>query len=163
LNRNYAYDWSKPGASGNPCSDTYYGTAAFSGTEVAVIRDLLASYKGDLISYWDIHAYSGLWMSPWGSVCNLPPNYQTMLANMQASVTAVRAVNGNAYDFGSICQTIYQASGGSTDYSFAADGVIHSYAVEASGTSFTPAPSNIPYIGSEIYAGVLTSIGLYKP
>ncbi len=33
LNRNFAYGWSGPGASGEPCSDAYYGEYAFSATE----------------------------------------------------------------------------------------------------------------------------------
>jgi len=165
LNRNYAFEWSKPGASGNPCSDTYYGPSGGSGPEVSHIQAFLRKYRNAdrLISYWDIHAYSALWMSPWGYTCNsLPPAYNQMRANMQSAVTAVRDVNGNTYAFGAICQTIYQASGGSTDYSYAIDGALHSYAVEAYGTSFTPPISYIPLIGSEIYAGVKTSISLYQ-
>jgi len=47
LNRNFAYGWSGPGASNNPCSETYYGSAAFSGPEVALIRNLLSQYVND--------------------------------------------------------------------------------------------------------------------
>jgi len=165
LNRNYAYQWSRPGASGSPCSETYYGTAPFSGPESNNVRLLLTKYKtaGRLISYWDIHAYSALWMSPWGYTCtNTPPHYNEMRNNMQVATAATRAVNGNNYAFGDICRIIYQTSGGSIDYSYAVDDVIHSYSVETFGTSFTPPTSYIPLIGSEVYAGVKASIKLYK-
>jgi len=162
LNRNYAYQWSRPGASGSPCSETYYGSGPFSEPESDNIRLLIAKYKPTLVSYWDIHAYSALWMSPWGYTCTaVPPDYTTMRNNMQVATAATRAVNGNNYDFGDICRIIYQTSGGSIDYSYAVDDIIHSYSVEAFGTSFTPPTSYIPLVGEEIYAGVKASIKLY--
>jgi len=157
LNRNYGIGWSGPGGSSNPCSETYYGSAAFSGPETTAIRNLLRLYITDktLISYFDIHAYSGLWMSPWGYICNaVPKDYPTMEGVMSISTAAVRSVNGRAYKFGPTCTTIYQTSGGSRDYSYGDAGVVHSYGVEAFGTNFTPPTSYIPEIGSEIWAGV---------
>jgi len=166
LNRNYAYGWSGPGASGNPCSDTYYGSRPFSGPETQVIQTVLQKYvtEGRLESYFDIHSYGGLWMSPWGYSCSdIPIDYPVMDAVMKAAVDAVRTENGNSYAYGPICRTIYQASGGSTDYSYGDGGAIHSYALEAYGSSFTPAPSQIPLIGQEIYLGLkATCLGI-KP
>jgi len=163
LNRNYGFGWSGPGASNNPCSETFYGTAAFSSPETAVIRELLNKFRllGTLISFWDLHAYSALWMSAWGYTCNsLPNQYPEMLDNMRQSVAACRDVNGNSYDFGSICRTIYQASGSSVDFAYGTAGVIHSYTTEAYGTSFTPPVSYIPLVGSETWAGLKQSVKL---
>jgi len=157
LNRNYGFGWSLPGGDDNPCSEIYYGSSAFSGPETQCIRDVLQKYHDakTLVSYFDIHAYSGLWMSPWGYTCNsLPNDYSAMETAMQQSVVAVRQVNGNSYQYGPTCRTIYQTSGGSRDYAYGTLDVIHSYGVEAYGTSFTPPPSWIPTIGSEILAGV---------
>ena len=40
-NRNFDANWSGPGASSNPCSDTYYGTSAFSEIETQAMADFL--------------------------------------------------------------------------------------------------------------------------
>jgi murein tripeptide amidase MpaA len=156
LNRNFAYAWSAPGASSNPCAETYYGDSAFSGKEVAVLRDFISKIQqsGKLVSYFDIHAYSAMWMSPWGYSCNLPSDYTVMQRTMNAAVTAVKGEYGHAYEAGSICRVIYQSSGSSIDYTYAERGVVHSYAVEAYGTNFNPPTSYIPMVGAEICAGV---------
>jgi len=157
LNRNYGFSWGTPGGSNNPCAETYWGREAFSGPETAALRDFLEDIEdeGRLISYFDIHSYSALWMSPWGYTCqSFPPDYTLMRNTMQAATTALQRVNGRSYRFGAICPTIYQSSGSSIDYTYGDLGVVHSYAVECYGSSFTPPPSWIPVIGSEVYAGV---------
>jgi len=158
LNRNYAYMWSRPGASGSPCSETYYGSAAFSGPEAKVVEKLINDID-NLVSFWDLHAYSGLWMSAWGYTCNIvPQEYNSvMFPTMQAAVQAVRGVAGHTYDFGSICQTIYAASGSSVDHAYANGGIVHSYTTEAYGNTFIAPVSDIPIIGQETYVGFKTS------
>ena len=53
-----------PGASGNPCNDAYRGTHAFSEVEVKNVANYLKDNQ--IAGYMDIHAYSQLWMIPWG-------------------------------------------------------------------------------------------------
>jgi len=156
LNRNYDYGWSGPGASNNPCSETYYGASPFSGPEARSMRDVLRQYwtSGRLLSYWDIHAYGALWMSPWGYTTTLPPAYPEMAARMQNAVAAAQTVNGRRYAFGSIYNIIYQTSGGSIDYSYGEGGITHSYSVETFGSNFTPPPSWILPVGKEVWMGV---------
>ena len=49
-----------------PCSETYRGAHPFSEVEIVNVAKFLAS-KGDrVVGYMDIHAYSQLWMFPWG-------------------------------------------------------------------------------------------------
>jgi len=156
INRNYAFAWSGPGASGNPCAETYYGPAAASCPETVAIQTVLEDYASQnrLASYFDIHAYGALWMSPWGYSNNLPSDYADMNRVMQIAANAVRAVNGRTYTYGSVFRVIYQTSGGSTDYSYGVLDAVQSYAVETFGSSFTPPASWIPTIGAEIWAGV---------
>jgi len=160
LNRNYGFGWSGPGASPNPCTETYYGSAAYSGPETAASRNLVYRFvdAGTLVSFWDLHAYSALWMSAWGYTCNaVPADYAAMNRAMTAATTACRNVNGNSYAFGQICRTIYQASGSSVDFGYGDAGIAHSYTTEAYGSNFTPPPSWIVPIGSEIWAGLKAS------
>jgi len=162
-NRNYGYGWSGPGASNNPCAETYYGSRAYSAPEVAASRDIVETYasEGTLVSFWDLHSYSALWMSAWGYTCDvLPPDFSEMNRLMTQAVTACRNVNGHNYAFGAICRTIYQASGSSVDFGYGEAGITHSYTTEAWGNNFTPPPSYIPTIGAEIWAGVKRSCEL---
>jgi murein tripeptide amidase MpaA len=161
LNRNYAFGWSGPGASPNPCTETYYGSAALSAPEAEASAELLKKYndEGQLVSFWDLHSYSALWMSAWGYTCNqLPRDFPAMNAAMTDATTACRNVNGRSYAFGAICRTIYQASGSSVDHGYGITGVIHSYTTEAFGNNFTPPPSYIVPVGSEIWAGIKATL-----
>jgi len=162
LNRNFDYDFGGSGASSSPCSDIYHGRTAYSAPESKAVSTLLNSLSS-VPAYIDIHAYGALWMSPWGYNCqSVPPDYGQMGATMQASVNAVRAVNGRSYVYGPGCQTIYKTSGDCCDDSYGNLGIIDSYTIEAFGNSFTPNPSQIPLVGSEIYAGVKQTIKLLK-
>jgi murein tripeptide amidase MpaA len=156
LNRNYGTGWGGPGADTNPCGETYRGTAGFSGTELRVERVYFNTWD-NVAAFVDIHAYGGMWMSPWGYTYSYPPttDWNRMNAIMVQSVNAVRSVNGRSYSYGSVANTIYQASGGSNDWSYGEGGVIPSYAIECSGTSFTAPVSQIVPVGSEIYAGII--------
>jgi murein tripeptide amidase MpaA len=62
LNRNWDIGWSGPGASGNPCSDAYYGSAPFSAPESTAIANYIKERSEHLEVYIDIHAFSQLWM-----------------------------------------------------------------------------------------------------
>jgi len=160
LNRNYAYGWSGPGASNNPCAETYYGSAAFSSPETAASRNAVNALVNDgtLVSFWDLHAYGSLWMSAWGYTCNLvPPDYADMDNAMYAGITACREENGRTYAYGQICRTIYQASGSSVDFGYGTAGIKHSYTTEAFGNNFTPPPSYIEPVGREVWAGMKAS------
>ena len=59
---------SVPGASSDPCNDAYRGTHAFSEVEVRNVARYLENLKRNdqIAGYMDIHAYSQLWMTPWG-------------------------------------------------------------------------------------------------
>ena len=58
--------FSEPGASGNPCSDAYRGTKEFSEVETRNVARYLKRRRSTIKGYMDIHAYSQLWMFPWG-------------------------------------------------------------------------------------------------
>jgi len=154
LNRNWGYRWA-PGS--NPCDETYPGVTAFTGPETNAVKNFLAKFK--TISFWDFHSYGGLWMSPWAYTCDeKPKDYAVMLAEMAASAAAVKAVNGNEYEYGDVCDVIYQASGSTCDFAYGTGNVIHSYGVETSGNSFVAPISDIIPLSTEIWAGVKTTL-----
>lgn len=53
------------GASGNPCSETYYGPSAHSESEVKSIVDFVLAH-GNLKAFVSIHSYSQMLLYPYG-------------------------------------------------------------------------------------------------
>ena len=72
-----------PGASSSPCNDAYRGTHAFSEVEVKNVADYLyfMSRSGKIAGYMDIHAYSQLWMTPWGYTKQPPRDHTELVTN----------------------------------------------------------------------------------
>ena len=64
LNRNYGYQWGGPGASENPCSQTYRGQGPFSEPETQAVRDLALREGFDMVI--SLHAFGDLILYPWG-------------------------------------------------------------------------------------------------
>lgn len=87
LNRNFSFEWGRPGASTAACSDTYRGPSASSEPEVAAIQNYNLSIFADLRVpdlgaaapvtttgvFLDIHSYSELVLWPWGFEDNVNP------------------------------------------------------------------------------------------
>ncbi|KAI8910222.1 hypothetical protein EDD86DRAFT_225637 [Gorgonomyces haynaldii] len=157
INRNFDYGWSKPGASGNPCSDSYYGPKAFASPEAVNIASYIQ--KAQPISYIDFHAFSQLWMYPYGVECDsVPPTANKMHAVASKASKALKDVHGTSFTVGPICKVIYQASGSSIDWAYALGNVSYPYAVELRDTGkygFLLPPKYIIPSGEETYQGVL--------
>ena len=62
-----------PGASRNPCSDSYHGPSAHSEIEVKNVVNLIKSH-GNFKSFISVHAYSQLLMYPYGYSCKSVPD-----------------------------------------------------------------------------------------
>jgi carboxypeptidase A2 len=154
LNRNFAVGWSLPGASPQPCSDTYFGTSAFSGPEIDAERTFIAGWTTGLAAYVDIHAYGSMFMSPYGYTSSNPPDYSEMNRLMVSAVSAIRAINNRTYRHGTIYNVIYPASGGSNDWAYGDMQITPAYAIECYGTSFTAPVSQITPVAREVWAGV---------
>jgi len=154
INRNWGYQWGTGGSSSIACTDTYMGPSAFSEPEETAVANLISSLD-NVVAYIDFHAYGQLFMYPWGYTCSQwVANNITEDAGGNAFATAVKSVNGLVFEVGPVCQTIYQASGGSNDWTYGAAQVPYSYACELRGNSFIlPADQIIPS-GEEIFAGV---------
>lgn len=64
----------------------------------------------------DWHAYSQLWMRPWGYTKTAPPHEQQMAALGEKAVRAIRNKHRKVYENGRIAVIIYEASGSSADW-----------------------------------------------
>jgi hypothetical protein len=56
--RNFDFHWSETGASGDSCSQTYYGPEPFSEVEATNVRDWVMARKDRIVFYQTLHSYS---------------------------------------------------------------------------------------------------------
>jgi len=154
-NRNWDVNWSGPGASSSACNDAYYGPSVFSEVEVTSQRDTVMGIS-NVQGYIDIHAYSQMWMYPWGYT-QLPAADKTLLDQIGTeSVAAIKAVHGQTYEQGQISRVIYEASGSTADWFYQA-GIKCSWAAELRDTGrygFTLPERYIQPTAEETWAGL---------
>ncbi|KAG5273037.1 hypothetical protein AALO_G00146890 [Alosa alosa] len=131
-NRNWDSGFGGPGTSKNPCSDSYHGPHAHSEVEVQNVVNLIKTH-GNFKSFISIHAYSQLLMYPYGYSCKNAPHQAELDSVGRAAVNALSSLYGTSYKVGSICNIIYQASGGSIDWSYDF-GIKYSFAFELRDT-----------------------------
>jgi hypothetical protein len=116
-NRNWGFMWGGEGASANPASETYRGTAPFSEPETAAMRDLFLA-NPQIVATIDFHSYGQWILYPWGWTVDLPPDapvFQGISTNIRENLLSV---HGTPYVDGPIYTLLYPASGGSVDWSY---------------------------------------------
>uniref|UniRef100_H2Z538 Peptidase M14 domain-containing protein n=1 Tax=Ciona savignyi TaxID=51511 RepID=H2Z538_CIOSA len=122
----------------SPCSDTYCGPSAFSEVETKLIlEDSQKNFVESLpnpVMYVDVHAYSQLWMFPYGYTTSRPADFMTLTNIASDSVSAIQATHGAVYEPGQISTTIYVASGSTADYFYDTTGIKCSFATELRDT-----------------------------
>lgn len=158
-NRNFNYHFAGTGTSQSPGSDIYTGKRPFSEKVTYNVGKYLYQRRAELKGYIDFHAYSQLWMSPWGYTDKYPPHYDKQKKAMEAAVNALTAVYGTSYKYGPAAITIYPTTGDTTDWTFGVLGVIHSYCVELRPKSYSQGgfilpPDKIIPVGQETFAGL---------
>ncbi|XP_045351604.1 carboxypeptidase A2 isoform X1 [Leopardus geoffroyi] len=132
LNRNWDAGFGGPGASQNPCSDSYRGPQATCEVEVKSIVNFIQSH-GRIKAFITLHSYSQLLMFPYGYTCTKPDNFDELNEVAQKAARSLTSLHGTKYKVGSICSVIYQASGGSIDWSYDY-GIKYSFAFELRDT-----------------------------
>ncbi|KAM8892256.1 carboxypeptidase A5 isoform 2-T3 [Spinachia spinachia] len=145
-NRNWDAGFGGAGASGNPCSETYRGQRAHSEPEVKSIVDFVKSH-GNFKAFVSIHSYSQMLLYPYGYT-RTPVKDQAELHNLAyKAITDLASLYGTRYRYGSIIDTIYQASGGTVDWTYN-QGIKYSFTFELRDTGrygfILPAKQIIP-------------------
>ena len=138
LNRNWAFGWGGGGSSGMTNSDTYRGPAPFSEPETQAVSNFIRSLP-NIVAHMDYHSYSELILWPFGSECMTPPEPDgtTFLTVGNTMQSLIQAVHGRLYEAGPVCLTLYQASGGSVDWTYGTEGRL-AYTIELRPDSANP-------------------------
>ncbi|XP_071781619.2 carboxypeptidase A5 [Centroberyx gerrardi] len=131
-NRNWDAGFGGPGASRNPCSETYHGPKAHSESEVKSIVDFVTSH-GNIKAFVSIHAYSQMLLYPYGYTRTPVKDQQELHSLAKKAITDLASLYGTRYRYGSIINTIYQASGGTIDWTYN-QGIKYSYTFELRDT-----------------------------
>lgn len=129
-NRNWDYKFGGVGTSSNPCADTYHGTRGFSEIEVRNVANYLKAMGSKLVSYFNVHAYSQMVLTPWGYTSTYPKDYALISKVARAFTQAVSRRYGTQYRYGPPPRLLYACTGGSMDWTYGALGVKYSYALE---------------------------------
>ncbi|XP_010706545.1 carboxypeptidase A1-like [Meleagris gallopavo] len=131
-NRNWDAGFGGSGASGNPCSETYRGPYANSEPEVQAIVDFVKNH-GNIKAFISIHSYSQLLLYPYGYTTTAVPDKEELHQVAKEAVAALSSLYGTNYKYGSIITTIYQASGGTIDWTYN-QGIKYSFTFELRDT-----------------------------
>ncbi|CAH2275470.1 carboxypeptidase A1-like [Pelobates cultripes] len=131
-NRNWDAGFGGGGSSANACSDTYRGRAAHSESEVKAIVDFVKSH-GKIKGFVSIHSYSQMLLYPYGYTTARAAHYAELDSVSRSAVNALASLYGTQYTYGSIITTIYQASGGTVDWTYN-QGIRYSFTFELRDT-----------------------------
>ncbi|KAH1185238.1 hypothetical protein KIL84_017987 [Mauremys mutica] len=131
-NRNWDAGFGGKGSSSNPCAETYRGPYANSEPEVKAIVDFVKSH-GNIKAFISIHSYTQLLLYPYGYTTTKAADYQELDNIAKAAVAALSSLYGTQYRYGSIITTIYQANGGTIDWTYN-QGIKYSFTFELRDT-----------------------------
>ncbi|KAI3370988.1 hypothetical protein L3Q82_023640 [Scortum barcoo] len=131
-NRNWDAGFGGAGASSNPCSETYRGPSANSEPEVKAIVDFVKAH-GNIKAFISIHSYSQMLLYPYGYTTTPAKDQAELHELAKKAITDLASLYGTRYRYGSIISTIYQASGGTVDWTYN-QGIKYSYTFELRDT-----------------------------
>ncbi|KAL1837079.1 hypothetical protein VTJ49DRAFT_4307 [Mycothermus thermophilus] len=161
INRNWPYQWSlSGGASTNACAEDFKGRAQSDAPETTALANFLRTTKVNqgVKLYIDWHAYSQLFMTPYGYSCTaVAPKNAELQSLARGAANAIRAVHGTSFKTGPICSTIYKATGNSVDYANDVVGADYTFTTELRDTGrygFVLPANQIKPSGEEAWAGV---------
>ncbi|XGW07644.1 hypothetical protein V3C99_010642 [Haemonchus contortus] len=164
-NRNWGHRWGEAGANRSPCSNIYAGSRPFSEPEIVGLRDLVTWQIPNLVIYASLHSYGQLLLSPWGYTQTRPDNYIDQRNAARIAVSAIQNTTGAMYNYGTIAELMYPASGTSIDY-MQDRGVPYIFGIELrpldshNSYAFSLPPSYIRPTGEEMLAALI-AIGDY--
>ncbi|NXL38936.1 CBPA2 Carboxypeptidase, partial [Glaucidium brasilianum] len=154
-NRNWDAGFGGPGASNNPCSESYRGPSANSEVEVRSVVNFIKNH-GNVRAFLTLHSYSQLLMYPYGYKCTEPADHAELVRQNALALASSALLRSPPWLFASSLAD--QASGGSIDWSYDY-GIKYSFAFELRDTGrygfLLPASQIIP-TAEETWLGLKT-------
>lgn len=140
LNRNYGFQWGdvNGGSSGDPNSEVYRGTSAFSEPETQIIKEFVEARN--IITAFNDHSAGNLQLYPWGYQSNVTPD--EMLFHEMSEQMCWH----NRYFYGPANTTIYAANGVADDWFYGEQTTknkIINWTPEVGSNGFWPSPSQV--------------------
>merc|ERR1740128_108234 len=134
-NRNFPIAFDHLGPQSYPCDDSYHGTKPFSEPESRAVRNGVRMMKRiygkkNIAAFVDIHAYSQLWLSPYGYREDASEDYEDHMRVMKEGVEALGAVYGTEFEYGPSATTIYKSYGNSLDWAYEEAGIKYTFGLE---------------------------------
>lgn len=163
LNRNWNPAWAGPESTSNqPCSDVFYGAAAFSEPEVQAMKGLFDEAPMDV--HVDVHAFGEAIVRPW-SHTEEPHPRQAEFDSLGASMLgAIEEATGERYTYGGN-EVTGMASGiapGYTTAQGAAGFTLMLRPKDAAGGGFAPPAAVIRPTAEEALAGIYAAVAWAK-
>ncbi|KAK5642766.1 hypothetical protein RI129_008933 [Pyrocoelia pectoralis] len=116
-NRNWGYEWMQGGSNSNSCSDHYAGSTPFSEIESLSLSQYIDRVSANLEVYLSFHSYLQLLLIPFGHKGReVLKNNEELHYIGNKAMDALAKRYGTEYTVGNIPDTIYVASGLSTDW-----------------------------------------------
>jgi len=128
-NRNFDANWAGPGASSNPCSDTYYGPSVASEPLSQALTNFINTNSDRLKMYVTLHSYGQVFIYPYSYAYKDVSNKVEHNNVFTNAASAIKSVHGKTYTGGPGYQSMYLAAGGSDDFAFDA-GADTSFTIE---------------------------------
>ncbi|XP_055698021.1 zinc carboxypeptidase-like [Phlebotomus papatasi] len=166
LNRNFNSSWNGPGTSPDPCRYDFAGSSINSEPEAEAISRWLKEHvkEARIKTFLSLHSYSQLLMFPFGSTEAKVKNYNDLREIGEKAIDALAKVHGTKFKTGSIIETIYPSSGGSSDWAYEELGIDISYTFELRGPPdsidmFILPANQITPVGEETLEAFITIMG----
>nr|XP_006822141.1 PREDICTED: carboxypeptidase A4-like [Saccoglossus kowalevskii] len=161
-NRNWPHEFGGGGTSTNPCSYSYRGEYPLSEVEVRQVVEWIRqkSQTQEFKFFMDIHSAAQMWMNPWGYTYDFPKDYDDHNIIGKAFVDALASVHNTTYQYGTITELLYVASGSSVDWAYGSAGIKYSHATELRDTGeygFLLPEDQILPTAQETYEGMLAA------
>uniref|UniRef100_A0A1A9WD14 Peptidase M14 domain-containing protein n=1 Tax=Glossina brevipalpis TaxID=37001 RepID=A0A1A9WD14_9MUSC len=159
INRNFANNWNRRGASANICSEVFAGTAPASESETSAVVRYLEHNRNRIKLSVDVHSYGKFIFYPYGYSRTAYAHTRNFLHGVATrAASQIAKYRGTLYRVGTSANILYEASGGLDDFAYGNLGIPMSFTLELPGEDFHVPLTDIIDVCKETFAGFLELI-----
>ncbi|CAD5124604.1 DgyrCDS12874 [Dimorphilus gyrociliatus] len=162
LDRNFDIKWGTVGASTNPCTDEFCGSAKASEPETKAIQDLSLRIGHKVLAWNTMHTAAQTILFAWSvledGVCKMADDHDDLSRVADAYADAIENTYGTVWRRGNSCLLTYPTSGTQNDYLRAQAGIKWVYTPGLRGPGFNPGSNAIEPSFREYWNGVKAMI-----